>query len=221
LFKERIAMMSGSDQTKSSYDKVAEEYTAQLLNELENKPLDRELLDRFAERMRRKGRVCDLGCGPGHVARYLYERGVDVFGIDLSPGMVEEARKANPDIEFRVGDMRALDLPDGSLAGIAAFYSIIHVPREEVTDALRELRRVLQPGGVLFLTFHVGDEVVHLEDFLGHPVSLDFTFFTQGEMEGYLRDAGFRVDTSIQRPPYPDVEHQSTRVYIFVLKPPG
>jgi SAM-dependent methyltransferase len=211
----------GENDTQRSYDAVAEEYTAQLLNELENKPLDCELLDRFAERMRRKGQVCDLGCGPGQVARYLYERGVDVFGIDLSPAMVEEARKANPDIEFRVGNMRSLDLPDGSLAGIAAFYSIIHVPLEGVTEVLLELRRVLQPGGVLFLTFHVGDEVVHLDDFFGHQVALDFTFFTQGEMEGYLRDAGFTLDTSIERPPYPDVEHQSTRVYIFAVKPPG
>jgi SAM-dependent methyltransferase len=211
----------GENDTQRSYDAVAEEYTAQLLNELENKPLDRELLDRFAERIRRKGQVCDLGCGPGQVARYLYERGVDVFGIDLSPGMVEEARKAHPEIEFQQGDMRALDLPDGSLAGIAAFYSIIHVPREGVTKVLLELRRVLQPGGMLFLTFHVGGEVMHLDDFFGHQVSLDFTFFTQGEMEGYLRDAGFTIDTSIERPPYPDVEHQSTRAYIFAVMPPG
>jgi SAM-dependent methyltransferase len=210
---------TGGDETRASYDKVAEEYAARLLNELENKPLDRELLDRFAERVGDKGRVCDLGCGPGQIGRYLHERGLDVFGVDLSPAMLEEARKAHPGIPFQQGDMRALDLPDGSLAGIAAFYSIIHVSRGEVTAVLSELRRVLQPGGILFLAFHVGDEVLHVEDFWGYEVSLDFTHFTKEEMEGYLREADFVIDTSIERPPYPEVEYQSRRVYIFAVKP--
>src|SRR5687767_14656650 len=125
--------------TQASYDRVAGEYAARLLDELDNKPLDRELLDRFAERVAGKGRVCDLGCGPGQIARYLHERGVDVFGLDLSPSMLEEARKAHPGIPFRQGDMRALDLPDNSLAGIAAFYSILHIPRDEVTAVLKKL----------------------------------------------------------------------------------
>src|SRR5581483_9633532 len=117
--------------------------------ELADKPLDRALLDRFAERVRGAGLACDLGCGPGQVARYLHERGAAVIGIDLAPGMVAEARRLNPGITFEVGSMLALDVPDGAWAGIAAFYSIIHIPREDRPRALRELRRVLQPGGVL------------------------------------------------------------------------
>jgi ubiquinone/menaquinone biosynthesis C-methylase UbiE len=217
--REGFMSTTGREDTQCSYDKVAGEYAVRLLAELDNKPLDRELLDSFAEKVRGKGRVCDLGCGPGQIARYLHERDVDVFGIDLSHAMLEAARKAHPDIAFEQGDMCALDLPAESLAGIAAFYSIIHIPRDEVTSVLRELRRVLVPGGILFLAFHVGDEVLHVEDFWGYPVSLDFTFFTQGEMERYLREANFVIDTSIERPPYPDVEHQSTRVYIFAVKP--
>jgi SAM-dependent methyltransferase len=105
-----------------------------------------------------------MGCGPGHVARYLHERDVQVCGIDLSPTMVERARGLTPAVEFRQGGMLALDAPDGTWAGIAAFYSIIHIPRDDVTRALGELRRVLRPAGLLLLTFHLGDDMVHLDE---------------------------------------------------------
>ncbi len=206
------------DDTQSSYNRVAKAYAEYYVNEFDHKPLDRELLDRLASRVKGKGRVCDLGCGPGQVAAYLHTRGVDAMGIDLSPGMVEQARQAHPGIEFQQGDMHALPLPDESLAGIAAFYSIIHIPRGEVTTVLKELRRVLQPGGALLLAFHLGDEERHVEEMLGQPVSVDVTFFQTAEMEGYLREAGFAIDESLERDPYPDVEYQGRRGYIFASK---
>src|SRR5205807_2575017 len=101
---------------RRSYDAVASDYTARFTHELAGKPLDRAWLDRFGRRLRDAGLVCDLGCGPGHVARYLRDGGADVFGIDLSPAMVEKAR-LNPQIPFREGNMLALDLESGSLAG--------------------------------------------------------------------------------------------------------
>jgi SAM-dependent methyltransferase len=204
---------------QNSYDRVAQEYVERIFGELEHKPLDRELLDRFAERVRNLGLVCDLGCGPGHVARYLRERGVEVCGVDLSPGMVEQARQLSPDIPFKQGNMLALDWPDAAWAGVAAFYSIIHIPRGEVVRALCEIKRVLRPGGTLLLAFHLGEEVVHLEEWWNQPVSLDFAFFGLDEMEGYLQTAGFEIEELIERPPYPDVEHQSRRGYIFATKP--
>ena len=209
-----------SNNTQASYDKVAAEYAGQYLPELEHKPFDREMLDRFAGLVKEVGgRVCDLGCGPGQVARHLHEHGVEVSGIDLSPGMVAQAQQANPGIHFQQGDMRALALADDSLAGIAAFYSLIHIAREEVTSVLKELRRVLRPGGVLLLSFHIGSEVVHLDEWWGKPVCVDFTFFERAEMEGYLRAAGFEVEDVVERPPYPEVEYQSHRAYIFARKP--
>src|SRR4051794_520906 len=96
-----------ADDVRGSYDRVAGEYAAHLADELDHKPLDRALLLRFAELVA-GGAVCELGCGPGHVARFLHDAGVAVSGIDLSPRMVEEARKLNPGIDFRVGDMLAL-----------------------------------------------------------------------------------------------------------------
>src|SRR5512143_2412883 len=101
---------------QSSYDRVADEYVRRIYGELQHKPLDRQLLDRFADRVRAVGPACDMGCGPGHVARYLQERGVQVCGADLSPQMVARACDLNPGIEFMQGDMRTLDVRDGAWA---------------------------------------------------------------------------------------------------------
>ena len=205
--------------TQTSYDRIAEEYVRHIYNELDGKPLDRALLERFAERLRGRGIVCDMGCGPGHVARYLAGRGLDVIGVDLSAGMVAQAVALNPGIPFHVGDMLALDVPEGAWAGIVAFYSIIHIPREQVVDALREMRRVLAPGGSLLMAFHIGNETLHVEDMWEQPVALDFAFFESAEMAGYLEQAGFTVEEVIERDPYaPDVEHQSHRAYILSSK---
>ena len=210
-----------SNDVQSSYDRVADEYVRRIYDELQHKPLDRQLLDRFAERVRPMGPACDMGCGPGHIARYLHEHGLQVCGVDLSPEMVARARGLNPGIEFMQGDMRALHVQDRAWAGITAFYSIIHIPRDGVVRTLQELRRVLRPGGLLLLAFHLGDDVLHLDEWLGQTVCVDFFFFRAAEMAGYLESAGFEVDQIVERDPYPEVEHQSRRAYIVAGKPTG
>jgi SAM-dependent methyltransferase len=207
------------DDVQGSYDRVAAEYARRISGELEHKPLDRQLLDRFAAGVQGLGPVCDLGCGPGHVSRYLHERGVPVIGIDLSPAMLEQARHLEPGIEFRQGNMLSPDIEDAAWGGIVAFYSIIHVSQSEVASALAGMRRGLRPGGLLLLAFHVGDEAVHLDEWWGQPVSVDFHFFRPQEMAGSLRAAGFEVEEVVEREPYPDVEHQSRRCYVFARKP--
>jgi SAM-dependent methyltransferase len=206
---------------QTSYDRVADEYVVRIFEELEHKPLDRELLDKFAENVQVIGPACDVGCGPGHVARYLHGRGVRVSGVDLSPVMVESARRLNPGIEFAQGDMRSLKIDDEVLGGIVAFYSIIHIPRQDVVAVLAELKRVLRPGGLLLLAFHIGDESVHLDEWWGQQVSVDFLFFRPDEMKGFLNEAGFQVVEIVEREPYPDVEHPSRRAYIFAEKRSG
>ena len=203
----------------ASYDSVADEYVQRIFDELRHKPLDRQLLDRFADAVREVGPACDLGCGPGQVAQYLHERGVQVTGIDLSPAMVERARRLVPGVEFRRGDMTALDLQDGTLAGIAAFYSIIHIPREDHVRTLTELRRILRPGGLLLLVFHIGDSTIHLDEWWGRKVSVDFHFFPTADIAVHLRTAGLTIEEIFERDPYPDVEYQSRRAYIFARKP--
>ena len=153
------------------------------------------------------------------MARYLHAHDVQVCGVDLSEKLVERARRLNPDIEFQQGVMMALDIADETWVGIAAFYSLIHIPRADMVYALRELRRVLRPGGVLLLSFHIGDDTIHLDDWWGQKVCVDFFFFQSAEMTRYLTAAGFEIEEVIEREPYPDVEHQSRRSYIFARRP--
>ena len=201
---------------QSSYDAVAARYGEEFLNEQDHKPLDRFALGRLIELVGEPGPICDLGCGPGQIARYLKAYGApDVLGIDLSPEMIAVARRLAPDIPFHQADMRALPFPDASWGGIAAFYSLIHIPRPQMVACLEELRRVLRPSGALLLTFHIGVHDAHVNEWWGKPVSLDFEFFQREEMETWLQAAGFQVIETIERSPYANVEHQSRRAYIF------
>ena len=204
---------------RDSYDTLADEYAQRIFNELQHKPLDRELLNRFAAEVAGRGEVCDMGCGPGHVARYLRDAGTTVFGLDLSPRMVERARQLNPDISFREGNMMALDLREGTLAGITAFYAIVNLAKESLPLVFREMERVLQPGGPLLLAFHAGDEMSHENELWGHPISMDFYLFQPSMIRRYLEAAGLVIEEIIEREPYsPEVEYQSRRAYIFARK---
>jgi SAM-dependent methyltransferase len=208
-------MSEAPDLLRASYASVAAAYVEHLYSELAQKPLDRHLLNRFAEEVRDRGTAGDLGCGPGHVARYLHDQGVRMLGLDLSPEMVRWATQLNPDVEFRVGDIRALDLPDASLAGTIAFYSVIHQDPSELEVAFREFRRVLAGDGLLFVAFHIGDHTVHLDELWEQAVSLDFRFLLPSTVTAALHSAGFLVTESVEREPYEDVEYPSRRCYLI------
>ena len=209
-----------NEDLQSSYDRVAADYAVEFRDELDKKPFDRKMLDWLAEKAGALGVICDMGCGPGQVARYLHGRGVEACGVDFSPAMVQQARRLNPEVDFRQGDMLALsEVEADAYGGIAAFYSIVHIPRAKVVRALKELGRVLRPRGVLLLAFHVGQGVKHLEEWWGKEVSVDFLFFGTEEVKGYLAAAGFVLEEVIERDPYPEaVEYQSRRAYVFARK---
>jgi SAM-dependent methyltransferase len=205
------------EELAQSYDRVAQAYADRFARELDEKPFDRELLVGLADRLRGRGPVGDLGCGPGHVARFLADHGLDVLGIDLSPAMVEVARRLHGG-RFQVGDLLALDLADSSLAGAVAFYSLIHVRRPEMQRAAAELHRVLAPGGVLLVAVHQGDGELHADEFLGQAASFDASLFQPDELAGLLAGAGLRVDRVTTRPPYA-AEYPTTRIYITAVRP--
>lgn len=202
------------------YDLLADEYATRIFDELEKKPFDCAFLDRLASRLRPGDRVLDLGCGPGHVGRYLGLRGLEVHGVDISERMVDVARRLNPSLTFAQGDMRRLDLRDASAAAALAFYSIIHFSARELVDIFREIRRVLKPGGLLALAFHVGNEVRHVDELWGIKASLDFTFFEPAPVQDALVSAGYLMLESLEREPYDQaVEAQTRRCYIVAQRP--
>ena len=205
------------DDLQRTYDAVADDYVAHVFDELKDKPFDRQLLDQIAARAG-GGVICDLGCGPGQVARHLHDRGANVIGIDLSPAMIDRARALTPGVRFETGDMRALNVADGAWQAIVAFYSIIHIPRGALAPVFSEMRRALAPGGFALLSFHIGSDVLHRDEWWGHAVSVDFLFLQPDEVTAALESAGFIVERVLQRDPYPDVEFPSRRGYVIARR---
>ncbi|ONI84462.1 SAM-dependent methyltransferase [Actinosynnema sp. ALI-1.44] len=182
---------------RNSYDTVADAYHDTLKDAHDSMPFDRAMLAAFAEGVR--GTVVDIGCGPGRITTRLADLGLDVFGIDLSPAMVEVARREYPRLRFDVGSMTALDLPDGSVGGVVAWYSIIHLPQDELPGVFTEFFRVLEPGGQLLLAFKSGDERRHLTRAYGHDVSIDVYWMPVDRVAELAGRAGFTEVARLER----------------------
>jgi len=212
--------VGGHEAVRRSYDEVAQEYLARLRDELEYKPLDRALLGLIVEEVGSDGSIADVGCGPGHVAGWLADRGAGVVGIDLSPGMVSLGRKTYPRVEFRQGDMLALPAQDDEFAAVIALYSIIHLTEDELQPAFDEIARALEPSGLLLVSFHMGLEVRHLSDWWGHPVDIDFRFLEPDSVISRLEQAGLVVETRLERQNYPD-EVETRRAYLLARRRGG
>jgi len=195
-------------ETRSSYDTDATGYAEKVRGLLGEKPYLRLSLAMFAELVRDVGGgpVADVGCGPGYVTRYLHDAGVDAFGIDLSPEMIAIARRDYPGLRFEVGTMTDLALADNSVAGVLAFWSVIHVPDHAVPGVFEQFCRVLRPGCPLLVGFHVGDETQHTsEGYTGRSINVDSYHRPPSRVGGWLRDAGFTIEAELVLRPDDDV----------------
>ncbi len=216
-------MPDGMQDVQAAYDAVATDYAAQLGDELAHKPLDRALLAAVCE-LAADGVLADLGCGPGHVTRYLARLHPAVLGLDLSSEMIATARADAPGLTFEVASMLDLPLADGSLAGAVALYSVIHFTSDERQAVFAEVHRVLRPGGHLLVSVHVdapgrtAGELHRTTELLGHPVQLDHHFVAADALAAELGAAGFEITARLVRAPVPDVEYPSTRAYLLARR---
>jgi SAM-dependent methyltransferase len=209
---------------------VAGRYAEEIGDEMAHKPIDRAWLACLAELARQAGSggiIADVGCGPGQVAAHLAEIGARATGIDLSPGMVELARKRYPDIAFEVGSLLALPVADGAWAGAVCAYSIIHLEPHERPAAFGELARAIAPGGWLLLSFHISGEghrpgeTAHVGQWWGHDVDLDFHYLSPQTIAEELRAAGFEVMAITERRPWPGVEAETDRCHLLAQRSPS
>jgi len=215
------------DRVSESYDRVAERYADEIGGELAGKPLDRALLrclrDLVAgvEESSGGGAVADLGCGPGHIAAFLASLGVPAVGIDISPRMIKVGKQRYPEVSFREGSLIRLPATDGEMVGAIAFYSTIHLRPDDRPQAYREMNRVIRPGGWLLLAFHtrpaegLTGDIMHVEEWWGEKVDLDFYYLDADEVTESIEAAGFTVMARTDRSPWPGVEHQSKRCYLL------
>jgi ubiquinone/menaquinone biosynthesis C-methylase UbiE len=186
--------------TRTSYDTVAASYADLLRDSLDEQPVVRHVLALFAELVHGAGGgpVADVGCGTGRVTAHLRDLGLDAFGVDLSPGMIAMAHRDHPGIRFDVGSMTDLDLADESAAGVLAWFSIIHVPDEEVRRALHHFRRVVRPTGLLLLGFFAGDgTTLKTQGYGGHPMKVHVHRRPVERVVEWLDEAGFRIEVRV------------------------
>ncbi|GIG67880.1 class I SAM-dependent DNA methyltransferase [Phytomonospora endophytica] len=204
-------------ETRTAYDTVATDYAEILHDHLAGQPLDRAVLNLFAETV--SGEVADVGCGPGRVTAYLDGVGVKAFGIDLSPGMIEVARSRYPGLRFEVGTMAGLSLGDGSLGGLVAWYSLIHTPPERHPEIFAEFARVVAPGGLLLVAFQSSeDERVRLEHAYGHDVEYDVYRLSLPRMVRELEAAGFEELWRTLRRPSDEPGYAKEQAYVCLRR---
>jgi SAM-dependent methyltransferase len=216
--------------TMEAYDGVADLYAEVARDYLDPLPLDRAFLAAFAECVRNAnpgpgtdgsdadaaaGPVAELGCGPGYVTAHLANLGLDIFGVDLSPAMIDLARKSYPHLRFEVGSMNALDIADASLQGVAAWYSIIHTPPQEVPAYLAEFSRVLAPGGHLVLGYFEADggPIAPFD----HRVATAYRWPTD-ELAALATEAGFAEVGRMIREPHEDENRKFRRGHLLMRR---
>lgn len=142
---------------QASYANRADEYIALLGSMQSVHPSDKYLVSAWAAQ--NEGLVVDAGCGPGHWTGHLSAQGVRVIGIDQVPAFLEHARARHEGVSFLEGSIDELPLAAGSVAGVLAWYSLIHHDPDTIHRALDEFARVLEPGGALLIGFFVGPDV--------------------------------------------------------------
>ena len=187
---------------RSSYDRVADNYVAMGMGDLAPTPWLRAALTAFAEDVGNLGPVLDVGCGPGMVTAFLADLGVDVSGVDLSPRMVEHARRLHPRLRFEVASATELQLSDGSCGGVLGWWSLFNLARDVLPGVLASFARALVPGGQVLLGTHVGDgDVDRTEAYGGVPVAWTTHLWRPEQLGALLEEAGLEPVAELRLPP--------------------
>ena len=208
------------ERVRSSYDAVSEAYADHLTDELGGLPFETWLLDRVAVQAD-GGPVVEVGCGPGHVTAYLAGAGADATGIDLSPGMVAQARRRFPEGSYEVGDLRRLMRPTTApgWSAVLAWYSLIHLAASELPEAVAALARPLVPGGWLVIGLHAGAEIRHPDSWFDVPVDLDFVLHDPAQVRAAVEATGLVDLEWYHRGPLTWRGESTERLYVVARKP--
>jgi SAM-dependent methyltransferase len=197
------------------YDSEAHSYAQKYVSELDNKPYDRYILDRFSSLIPSNGTICEIGCGPGQVSAYLTTSNCKSYGLDISSLMLKESctlKRFNLPINANYFYTPFKDL---SLNGILAFYAIVHDETTQVEQLLSEVKRVLRPGGAFVFSFHTGTNRITATN---SGSTVEYIFHDYEKVNEIVNRSGFTVIESVIRLPYPDTEYPSRRAYFLLRK---
>lgn len=209
-----------SDEVAKAYDELAERYASLFLTELEGDVDAKAWVARFVELVEPVwGPVVDVGCGPGSGVDMLARAGLPAFGIDASPGMIEQAELAFPWLAFFVGDLTDLDAAPDAFSGLYSRYSIIHLPPSELEAVFVEWMRVLAPGAPVLLFFFASrSPEAHGAPF-DHKVTTAYEL-DPGTIAEIMRRVGF-VEISSDATPPPEGGRPLDKGVVLARKPKG
>ncbi len=210
-----------TERVRRTFDTIAEPYAAALADELDGDlPFEVWLLDRIAQEVGTHP-VVEVGCGPGHVTAHLASTGVAAQGVDLSPGMVAEARRRFPDVTFEVGDLRQLMRPATSdgWGAVLAWYSLIYFAESELPSAVGALARPIRPGGLLVLAMHAGAGVRHADSWFDREVDLDVVLHDPKTVVDAVRATGLEAVEWYLRGPITGRDETTERLYVLARRP--
>ena len=207
------------DKIIKCYNTTAAGYAADRIDELSKKHFDRLLLKEFARVNKDEGLCADFGCGPGQATKFLHDHGLkNIIGVDISSGMIENARRLFPEIRFETGDLLDLSFESDYFGSGIAFYAIVHFNYDQIMKAFSEIYRVLKKGGQFLFSYHAGDEIVHFDKAHDKAIDIDLYYFQTDKILELISDAGFRTIDALERRPYEGVEYASKRAYIWTEK---
>lgn len=207
-------------QVKDCYNQTAKEYAGQFLNELDHKPFDRNILDRFNDMLPNASLIYDFGCGSGQTTKYIHDKNKHrIRGLDFSENSIRLAKRNFGEVEFIVDDMLDSRMATSSADGILAFYAIVHFTYTEIEQALKEWWRLLKPNALALFSFHVGEGSVEIVDFLGvSGAKATWRYLDVDRVIEISEQVGFKIEEAVIRYPYKGVEHESRRAYILLRK---
>lgn len=197
----RLEQPADLDDVRTSYDRVADNYVEMNLGDIRSHPWLRAAMDGFAACVRDRGPLLDVGCGPGHVTAYLADSGLEVSGVDLSPRMIEHARRLHPDQRFAVAEATDLNLQSSSLGGVLGWWSLFNLPRTVLPSVLESFGRALEPGGHIIIATHMGDgDIERTEAYGGVPVSWTTHLWQPEQLSALLAAASLEPVAELRLP---------------------
>lgn len=205
------------DAVRASYDAVADTYVSMGMGDLQPEPWLRAALDAFAEQVRDIGPVLDAGCGPGTTSGYLHALGLDVLGIDLSPRMIDHARRLHPAVSFEVASVTEVTPPAESLGGVLGWWSWFNLPRSTMPRVIAKMAAALRPGGHLLIGTHRGDgDILRTSGYGDIPVRWTTHLYQPEQLAAMMTDAGLEITVDLRFPPRPP---QRAQVMLAARKP--
>ncbi len=174
--------------TRTSYN----QYASQFVQHFE-RSLDTTELDQFLKMIPKRGIILDAGCGSARDSAYMIEQGYRAQGIDLSEGLLAEAKKLHPEVPTQIMSLTDMKFAPASFDGVWTKATFVHLNRTDIPKVLKDFYTFLKPNGALFIRTKEGKGEG------SQPVSFDqnvtrwFTFFRLEELTKMIEAAGFQV----------------------------